>query len=95
MRNNFEMVVHDIFYLSHNRMAFSGKFVNKSSIYSLPIEAIILVNNKPISEIKLTTLPFGVGVNARKDIDSIEASEQIDLKFINWEKDQVILKEIK
>ncbi len=95
MKNNFEMVVNDIFYLSHNRMAFSGKFVNKNSIHKLPIEVIILINNNLFSKIKLTALPLGIGVNARKDIDSIEASEQIDLKFINWGTDIVMLKEIK
>ena len=90
--NIFEMVVYDIFYLKPNRMVFSGKFVNENSV-RLPIDAIIFVNQRPISKIKLTVLPISVGVNVRRDIDNIESSEQVDLKFINWEKDNVIIRE--
>lgn|GEM_PF-1303292 len=90
--NSFEMIVNDIFYLSNNRMVFSGKFVYKNSVH-LPIDATIFVNQMPVSKIKLTVLPFSVGANVRRDIDNIEASEQIDLKFINWEKDSVVIRE--
>lgn len=84
MKNNFEMVVNDIFYLSNNSMVFSGKFINENSVH-LPMNVTIFVNQKLIDKIKLTTLPVGIGVNARKDIDSIETSEQLDLKCINWD----------
>lgn len=87
------MIVNNIFYLSNNRIVFSGKFINDNSVY-LPMDVAIFVNQKLAGKIKLTTLPISVGNNVRKDIDSIEASEQIDLKFINWETDNVIIKEI-
>lgn len=90
--NHFEMIVYDIFYLSNNRMVFSGKFIYENSVH-LPIDVTIFVNQKPVSKIKLTVLPISVGANVRRDIDDIEASEQIDLKFINWKKDSVILRE--
>ncbi len=86
------MIVYDIFYLSNNRMVFSGKFIYENSVH-LPIDVTIFVNQKPVSKIKLTVLPISVGANVRRDIDDIEASEQIDLKFINWKKDSVILRE--
>ena len=73
-------------------MVFSGKFIYENSVH-LPIDVTIFVNQKPVSKIKLTVLPISVGANVRRDIDDIEASEQIDLKFINWKKDSVILRE--
>ncbi len=91
---NFEMLVQQVFYLKTNRMVFVGKFINNNSVH-LPMDVTIFVNQKPIDKIKLTVLPIGVGINVRKDIDSIEASEQIDLKFINWDTDKVVLMETK
>lgn len=89
---HFEMVVKDIFYLSNNRMVFSGHFKNLKKIL-LPINATIYVNGKAITNVNLVTLPFMSGPNVKKDIDCIEASEHIDLKFINWDRDSVVLKQ--
>lgn len=90
---NFEMIVENIFYLTDDRMVFSGQFINSNSV-SLPMDVSIHVNEKPVGKIQLTTLPFSSGKNVRKDIDIIEASKQIDLKFVDWKKDTVRLKEL-
>lgn len=89
---NFEMIVSDIFYLADGRMVFSGQFVNNSSVH-LPADVSVYVNEKFVGKIQLTTLPFSSGKNVRKDVDVIEASKQIDLKFVDWKKDAVRLEE--
>lgn len=89
---NFEMIVSDIFYLADGRMVFSGQFVNNNSVH-LPVDVSVYVNEKSVGKIQLTTLPLSSGKNVRKDVDVIEASKQIDLKFVDWKKDAVRLKE--
>ena len=86
----FEMIVKDVFCLTDGRMVFSGQFIN--SEVHLPIDVAIYVNDAVVGKIKLTTLPFSSGKNIRKDFDVIEASKQIDLKFVKWGQDKVILK---
>lgn len=89
--NSFEMFVKDIFYLTDGRMVFSGKFVT-FNYDKFPIDAVVYVNDRMVGNVQLTTIPFSVGKNVKKDVDVIEASPQIDLKFINWEKDVVLLR---
>lgn len=86
------MIVKDVFYLTDGRMVFSGQFVNNHRLH-LPMNVAVYVNEKYIGKIQLTTLPFYSRKNVRKDIDVIEASGQINLKFIDWKKDAVTLKE--
>jgi hypothetical protein len=85
------MVVEDAFYLLDGRMVFSGQFINNSDL-RLPIDVAIFVNDVVVGKIQLTTLPFLSGKNVKKDIDVIEASTQVDLKFVKWDQDKVILK---
>ena len=89
---DFEMIVKDIFYLADGRMVFSGRFVNNCRVH-LPVNVSVCVNEKPIGKIQLTTLPFSTGKNVVNDVDVIEALTQIDLKFVDWKKDTVRLKE--
>lgn len=87
---NFEMIVKDIFYLTDGRMVFAGQFINDDSVH-LPMNVSVYVNEKYVGKIQLTMLPFSSGKNVRKNVDVIEASKQIDLKFIDWKKDSVRL----
>jgi len=91
--SNFEMIVEDVFYLTDGRMVFSGQFVNDGGIH-LPADVAIYVNETVVGKIQLTTLPFSSGKNLRQDVDVVEASKQVDLKFVKWGQDKVILKEI-
>lgn len=88
----FKMIVRDIFYLADGRMVFSGQFVNSHKLH-LPMDVAVYVNEKSVGKIQLSTLPFSSGKNVRKDLDVIESPKQFDLKFIDWKKDTVILKE--
>lgn len=87
----FEMTVNDVFYLADGRMVFSGQFVNRNNLH-LTMNAAVHVNEKLVENIQLATLPFSSGKDVRKDLDVIEASKQIDLKFVDWKKDAVSLK---
>ena len=54
-----------------------------------PERPIITVSGRSI-----TTKELSEKLNVKlKDVDVIEASKQIDLKFVNWKKDRVNLKE--
>ena len=88
---NFEMIVENVFYLTDGRMVFSGQFTNNSDVH-LPIDVTIYVNDVGVGKIQLTTLSFSSGKNVRKNVDVIEASKQVDLKFVKWGYDKVILK---
>lgn len=87
------MVVKDVFYLTGDRMVFSGQFIKNEGV-CLPIDVVVYVNNKVVGKIRLTTFLFSSGVNVRKDIDVIEASKKIDLKFVKWGQDKVVLKAV-
>jgi len=77
------MIVKDIFYLIDGRMVFSGQFIADCTV-CLPMNVTVFVNEKAVGKIRLMTLPFLSGKNVKKDVDVIEASNQIDLKFIDW-----------